>query len=360
MGALRGLYYNLLLFSKKFEVHFIRVNTGEEEKDVMSLPEGIFFKEIHAKGMKFDPASFFLPIYSRKIMKIGSARSEIQSYIDSNGIDAIFIYTQTDAFALRNLSARVKIADVIDSYEVYYRFKLAASKSPKDTIFSTLMRFLYKFPEAEINKKFNLIVYVSELDKEISRVDNRKKYVYYYVRFPPIEKKKLSGRDTAAILFGSWKHPPNRDGLNAILGSLGKINGKVLIIGPHLKAPKFLPENVSVHGHVPDLESFLSRAKICIVPVWYGAGLQNKVFDSLRCGCKVVSTDFTNKTFGANNFLSESIVISNDLIAATNNALEHYSEKDAANAYLAYEKLYKITMDKEMQLIEKIRSMCEQ
>lgn len=48
--------------------------------------------------------------------------------------------------------------------------------------------------------------------------------------------------------------------------------------------------NVTVTGTVPDIRPYIQRAALAVVPMVYGAGIQNKVLESMACGTPVVAT----------------------------------------------------------------------
>jgi len=47
---------------------------------------------------------------------------------------------------------------------------------------------------------------------------------------------------------------------------------------------------ITVTGTVPDIRPYLQRATAAVVPLTYGAGIQNKVLEAFACGTPVVST----------------------------------------------------------------------
>jgi hypothetical protein len=103
----------------------------------------------------------------------------------------------------------------------------------------------------------------------------------------------------------------------------------------------------------------LSNFKICVVPVWYGAGLQNKVFDALRHGCIVVTTPFTKQQFEANGFVTECILSSDNIIEETNKALEIWSPLLAKKAYNAYERFWKISVKAEENYVARVLKLAQ-
>ncbi len=54
-----------------------------------------------------------------------------------------------------------------------------------------------------------------------------------------------------------------------------------------------LPGQVAVTGMVPDMRDYLRKASIAVVPVVYGAGIQNKVLEAMACGTPVITSDKT-------------------------------------------------------------------
>jgi glycosyltransferase involved in cell wall biosynthesis len=53
------------------------------------------------------------------------------------------------------------------------------------------------------------------------------------------------------------------------------------------------PGKVFVTGAVPDMRDCLRKASVAVVPVVYGAGIQNKVLEAMACGTPVVTSDKT-------------------------------------------------------------------
>jgi polysaccharide biosynthesis protein PslH len=47
---------------------------------------------------------------------------------------------------------------------------------------------------------------------------------------------------------------------------------------------------IQVTGTVDDVRPFLRRAALAVAPIYYGAGIQNKVLEALACGTPVVAT----------------------------------------------------------------------
>jgi glycosyltransferase involved in cell wall biosynthesis len=357
LGGVRSLYYNMLLFSKNFEVHFIRVKTGGGEAALVRLPAFVKFSEIDGGNGVFDPSSLLIPIHSGSIRRIKGAQGAIQRYIDENEIEVVITHSMDESFALRGLRAKVKVANQVDSFARYYSSKSAALGTPFSALMSHLQSFLYFFIERELYSNFDVVSFVSALDVSSRKKDAAGTFVISQGRDPPFKRKNLGARNRDVVILGRWDHPPNRDGLARIAKELGGINGSVAIIGPNLKAIIQFPKNVKVLGMVDDVTKYLSHSKICLIPVWYGAGLQTKVFDALRHGCVVVTNDFTKSAFDAGGLGSDSIIASDDLAAAANRALAAYSPSDAKSAYNSYEMIYCTNARTEEEFANKVMQL---
>ncbi len=357
LGGMRSLYYNLAEFSKRSEVHFILARCGPVEKRMLfSLPKGIIYSEIDCRRLSADPSSLLFPLQFKAMARIRSAQGKIQEYICKNKIDAVILHSMDVTFALRGLKAKVKAGYQLDSFSRYYLSKWRASHSPVAFLLAAIQLPLYAIIERVLFRNYDLLSYVSKSDASSRPSDSGKIFVLSQGRDPPLPKSS-SRRDISATLFGRWEHPPNRDGLQRIAGRLGKIKGKVKIIGPNLPQGISFPPNAEPLGMVNDIDGYLSRSKVCILPVWYGAGLQTKVFDALRHGCVVATTEFTKRTFEENGFFAPSIVASDDLVACANRILKGYSQKSALQAYSDYQSFYKINNRREKEYARRIAAL---
>jgi len=360
MGGARRLYFNLLHFSKKFEVHFIHVQVGNEASEGLdlALPSGVKFTRLRCQGIAPDPAALLFPHKAMRLMKIASLRGQIDDYVRRHSISCRVAFTQDCSFALRSVRCAAKVAEALDSYGLYYRSKASANPGLKNVALGVLMPALYKAAEFLYNRHYGAVVYVSELDRRSSAIPQEKIFVSFDVREAET-KPSLGLRRTDFALIGRWQHPPNRDGLLSARPHLGSLRGKVRVIGLGLPVGVEWPANTVPVGFVNDIGAELSQTKVVLLPVWYGAGLQNKVFDALRHGCVVVTTPFTAQSFLANGFSSPCIIGAEDVFSAANKALDSWSPADAKRAYADYAVFREKTISNEadyMTAVEKLAS----
>jgi hypothetical protein len=356
ISGFRRLYHNLRMFSKDFEVHFIRLNLNEAKgKALLELPGGVKFKEIRCDGERFDPAFLAYPVFIKQMSKMAWALPQVQDYINREGIGCVMLHTTSCSVALRNLAAPLKVAEFIDSTELYYRTKAEHYPSARNAIIERINGLFFRMLLSNLAPKFDLFIYITDDDRREDGLPEGKTFVSLEARDPPLKDAGAAKRDIDVLLFGLWRHPPNRDGLREILPRLGGIKGRVAVIGLDLDKSLAFPPNVEAIGFVDNASEYFLRSKVALIPVFYGAGLQNKVFDALRHGCKVISTPFTKGKFESSGFVSESVVYSEDLVKAANDAIERYSGKDAAAALETYKKWYGASVEKDMQYVDAIK-----
>jgi hypothetical protein len=352
---MRSLYYNMRAFSKEFEVHFIRVGNDGGGKALIGIPKYVKFSQVCPKAC-LDPSAALMPLHAKSILAARGAQHAIQQYIDRENIDAVLMHAMDVSFALRGLRAPVKVANQIDSFAMYYTSKRKATPGVQARALEAVQLFLYWFVERELARNFSLVAYVSSEDVDRKNLENS--FVISQSRDPPMEESR-GRRPVDVVIIGRWEHPPNRDGIAAVMGSLGGIRGNVEIIGPNLKQLGGMPQNVKYRGMVQSIDDCLNRAKVCLIPVWYGAGLQTKVFDALRHGCVVVTTSFTKKAFDANCFSSGEIIASGDLVAAANAALAGHSPGQSRSAYASYKRFYLMNAAAEKEYVRRVAALVE-
>ncbi|MEO1029407.1 MAG: glycosyltransferase family 4 protein, partial [Pseudomonadota bacterium] len=124
--------------------------------------------------------------------------------------------------------------------------------------------------------------------------------------YEPFERT-IGFEQRADIAFvGGYRHPPNIDAVKWLVEDIWplmrqyNIGAKLHIIGSHMPADfqDYSDTDIEVVGFVEDLESYLSRIKLTVAPLRYGAGVKGKVGNSLRMGVPVVGTSIATEGMG--------------------------------------------------------------
>lgn len=347
LGGHRRLLFNLLSFSRHFEVHLAVVPVWGSGRKKTGLPSSIKIAVFEPQGSAFDPLHLCMPMNMLRLGRLSSALPRLQEYIDRNGIDLAVMFTQDCSVAFRSLKVKAKIAEALDSHSLYYSSKMAANGDAASIAQGLVLPLLYGAVERALSSSYDRVVYVSHKDVESSAIEKSRLFISFDLR-ETLPRMNLGRRRHGVALLGRWVHPPNRDGLRKILPELRSSGLEADLLGPGLPKSMRLPPAVRPLGYVQDLAGRMSQTKVCLIPVYYGAGLQNKVFDALRFGCVVVTTPFTKQVFSSNGLDSDSIVAADDLAFEAKRQLGSWSPKKARQAYAAYRRLYAL-MQKNQQ-----------
>lgn len=106
------------------------------------------------------------------------------------------------------------------------------------------------------------------------------------------------GETRGEVLFiGDMTYGPNREAANWILKVLApaleslNTHARVIIAGKgSISLPSAITDNVKILGFVPDISSVINNATVCISPIAYAGGTQNKVIQYMSLGKPVVAT----------------------------------------------------------------------
>lgn len=105
------------------------------------------------------------------------------------------------------------------------------------------------------------------------------------------------GEDPPTMLFfGGYRHPPNADAARRLAEDiLPRVRGrrpavKLVLVGPGLSPDDFPDDGVVVAGEVPDVEPYLRRAGVVVLPLRLGGGMRVKTIEALAAGKAVVAS----------------------------------------------------------------------
>lgn len=142
------------------------------------------------------------------------------------------------------------------------------------------------------------------------------------------------------MFIGSYRHAPNLDSVRLLSEHLwpciyGKLknnypNIRCDIYGSYLspKAKQFAKPKVGLHVHdrAPDQFEVISRAKVMLAPIPYGAGVKGKLLDAIMTGTPSVTTPIGAEGISCDIWPGE---ICNDSESFINAAVELYTDEKA-------------------------------
>jgi O-antigen biosynthesis protein len=100
------------------------------------------------------------------------------------------------------------------------------------------------------------------------------------------------------LFIGSFAHLPNADAVRWLLRDIMPLVWAILpdlhcqIIGadPPADLRALASAQVTIHGHVPEVQTFFAQCRLSVAPLRYGAGVKGKINQSLAHGLPVVAT----------------------------------------------------------------------
>ena len=205
-----------------------------------------------------------------------------------------------------------KIIIIYDAQNVESIFvKEVISSSPKFSKIESMMislyiRFLEQFtckyfadhiicPSSKDKKMFTKLYGINENKISVIPSGAHMSSIWNEEKKEIIKKEFKIDKSKLIIFFhGSFLHPPNSEAIGLIENYLAPAfeeYNNVLFIICGTDVPKFERKNIISLGFVKSINKIISIADIAIVPLLRGGGTKLKLFDYLRAGLPVVTTE---------------------------------------------------------------------
>ncbi|QEY31792.1 glycosyltransferase [Synechococcus sp. RSCCF101] len=135
------------------------------------------------------------------------------------------------------------------------------------------------------------------------------------------------------VFVGGFGHPPNLDAVRFYIEAvMPRLRERGCCPRLHVVGSKPPPElltlegeDVVVHGYVADLEALLSRMRLAVLPLRYGAGVKGKVLLAMACGLPMVLTPVAAEGLGLRDGVQARIAADAEAFAA---AVQHSYQHD--------------------------------
>ena len=183
---------------------------------------------------------------------------------------------------------------IVDVHELGFLKSQALSKLQKITNLK-----LFKAKELLFYKNAQILVAITEKEKEILKKYFPDKKIIVVPTCTTISnsiKKNFNIRKNICYL-GYFHHKPNIDAVNYFIKNIfGKIKEKIPNIKFHIlgygsKNIKNTDDIISV-DNIKNISNELSKYRVFVCPLRYGAGLKKKVLDAMSAKTPIVSTAF--------------------------------------------------------------------
>ncbi len=146
--------------------------------------------------------------------------------------------------------------------------------------------------------------YEMDLLKNLFKVDD---FLLHYLPFllEPIGNENIehwpSYEDRQQfVTIGNFRHPPNADSVHFLKEKVWPLirnmqpNAELHIYGaypsPRITSLDHPEQGFHIEGRVEDAEELLRRARVCLSPLRFGAGLKGKLVEAMQCGTPSVTT----------------------------------------------------------------------
>lgn len=192
-------------------------------------------------------------------------------------------------FSKRVLKRSVFI--IYDAHNVERERMKSGAFSTKTSILKLLTQIIIILSEFFAVKYSDCIVAISHRDKKMFREVYGTPLEKIKVVYPTIEPtlSKNTTRHPGVLFHGSFKYLPNREALEVLIGLSKRLPWvKFYIAGSG--TPKGKRGNFTFLGFVENLDDFLKRGDLAVIPLKRGAGVKLKIIDYLRKGIPVVTT----------------------------------------------------------------------
>ncbi|WP_010522931.1 glycosyltransferase [Aquimarina agarivorans] len=143
--------------------------------------------------------------------------------------------------------------------------------------------------------------------KEIELLKSKYNFPEYLLHYIPLLTKKIVpdsftnfGARKDVVFVGNFLHAPNWHAVQLLKKEIWPVLSKLLpeaqlhIYGAYATEKNYQltnkKERFIVHGYVADLESVLSKTKLLLAPLYFGAGQKGKLLKAMQCGTPTITT----------------------------------------------------------------------
>lgn len=192
---------------------------------------------------------------------------------------------------------------------------------------------IFKAKELLFYQNAKMLICISQKERNILKEYFPNKQIIVIPTPTDIYKTDISFEKRKNICYlGSFKHPPNIDAVNyfckKILSKIIKIlpEIKFYVLGSDSAIFKNKYKNVHIKENIKNICKELSKYKLFVCPLRYGAGLKKKTLDAMAARTPIVSTKFGVE--GINNLENEYVSTISDFV---NETIKLYKDKKMWN-----------------------------
>lgn len=305
----------------------------------------IFFIPLNYKNLTPDNLKNFIKV-TDKIFKPINSKIKFKNFLLKNKISICIIEKYFSMpFDVCKLLPLVSIP-IIDVHEIGFIKSLALSKLKKTNYLK-----LFKAKELIFYKNAKILIAITDKEKILLQKYFPEKIIIVVPTCTAVLKsinKNFNERKDLCY-FGYFGHTPNVDAANYFIKNVfNKIKNKLpelkfYVLGYGSKNIKNTNDVISV-DNIKNILKELSKYKVFVCPLRYGAGLKKKILDAMAAKTPIVSTSFgmegiknIEKNFFSihnENFVTETVKLYTD---------KRYWKKESVKNFNIVQKYYSIS-----------------
>jgi len=356
--------YNLIkILSKYYDVHLVTLTDEKlDDKSKEFLEEYTTSYQVFTKSKIDFLMAISRSLYNKEPLQVNYYYfNDVQKYIDNKTKKIDFIIStliRTSKYAVH--LDKPKIFDMADSIGQNYKKSLQNVKS-------LFWKIIYKIESTRLIDyekytidKYNTTLMFNKEEIKFFDMENKIKFIPHGVNEDLLLYDKVDEKYKNNIsFFGKMDYQPNIDAvLWFIENILDKLNQNILFYIVGAKPTNKILElekkykNIVVTGFVDDPYEILKSSMCIVTPMQTGAGIQNKVLETMALGTINIISSLAAKPIGAINkkdyiVLDEPIKISNEINKIYENKQKYDFYKQNSKEFIKnsftwsiYEKVY--------------------
>jgi len=229
------------------------------------------------------------------------ARKVLESLLVERGYNLLFVHLIRMADYVKHIENIPKVIDLTDALSLNYERARPYQKGIFSLINIVEQKRVLQY-ESEVMKHFDRGFLISKYDRDFmsSYTDVSKIYVIPNgVDCSFFDFRTEEHIANSIVFLGNLRTFPNTDAavhfVHNILPSIkDKVPGvKFTIVGlePSRRVRKLIgSSDITIANAVPDVRPYLARSTVSVCPLRAGAGVQNKILESMALGTPVVTT----------------------------------------------------------------------
>lgn len=263
-------------------------------------------REVPRTPLQFIRRLLIPPFFPERIDQAWSRSmwEAVRDHVESTDYDGVILFGGVSVFEYRVLIQHLpNIIVPYDSYTLLLSSQLAQAKSFVQRIDLSLRRWMAAQYEARMFAGYTDIVLLAEPDAQALRQLNP---TYQTRVIPPVvdpvavtTSDRIARLSSRMILFvGNLEYEPNAYAARLLVAQIFPIvqaelpDVELFIVGnaPPVDLQSQTNPQITVTGRVPDVHVYYRQAALFVSPLRFGAGVKNKILESLSAGLPLVLT----------------------------------------------------------------------